>query len=148
MKLTYQNATVEDIQPIFCLCKGLIDAYEDLGSIDYPGVLQWVYRKIEASIGEYTTVLIDGQTAGYYHFYRNEDGIYELDDLYILPGFQNRGIGTAVIRSCCESVREPVMLYVFAGNEGAIALYQRLGFEITETVHESRYIMRRECRLF
>ena len=64
----------------------------------------------------------------------------EIDDLYIFPEFQNQGIGTAVIRKCCES-RLPVMLYVFTRNTGAFALYRRLGFRVTETIGNSRCIM-------
>ena len=36
------------------------------------------------------------------------------------------------------------MLYVFIRNTGAWKLYQRLGFEIREKIHDSRYIMVRE----
>ena len=84
----------------------------------------------------------DGRKAGYYHFFRNEDGIPELDDLYLFPEFQNQGIGSAVIEKCCDEVLEPVMLYVFIRNNRAVSLYQRLGFEIVETIKESRYILK------
>lgn len=144
MNITYKKATAEDIEPVYELCRKLIHDYERLESIDYPKVMQWVRRKIENSIGEYTVICADEQKAGYYHFYKNEDGEFELDDLYVFPEFQGRGIGTAVIRRCCASVNAPVMLYVFIKNERAVALYERLGFKIAETVHNSRYIMRNE----
>ena len=144
MNITYQTATEADIVPIYELCRSLILAYEDVGSIDYPKVMQWVRRKIEKSIGEYTLICADGQKAGYYHFFQNDDGQFELDDLYIFPAFQNQGIGSEVVSKCCASVNAPVMLYVFIQNARAVALYQRLGFEISETVHGSRYIMRKQ----
>lgn len=146
MDITYRNATAEDSEPVYELCRQLIDDYEDLASIDYPRVLQWVRRKLEKSIGEYTVIEVDGQKAGYYHFCRNEDGQYEIDDLYVFPAFQNRGLGTAVVEKCCNSVQTPVMLYVFIKNERAVSLYKRLGFEITKTVHGSRYIMTKQER--
>lgn len=139
--ITYRQATKEDILPIYGLCKQLIDDYEDIASIDYDRVLKWVFRKIESAIGEYTVIYAREEKVGYYHFCRNEDGAYEIDDLYIFPEYQNRGIGSAAIRKCCESVDEPVMLYVFIKNEGAVSLYQRLGFNVIETVHGTRYIM-------
>ena len=106
-------------------------------------MLKWVRKKIETSISEYTAVYADGKKAGYYHLYKNEDGEYEIDDLYILDDFQGKGIGTEIIKKCCSSVDEPVMLYVFIKNQRAVSLYKRLGFEIVETIRNSRYIMKR-----
>lgn len=147
-KVTFNSARAEDIAPIYQLCRQLILDYEDLANVDLDRVLNWVQKKLEDSIGEYTVVSVDGQKAGYYHFFQNEDGLFELDDLYIFPEFQNKGIGSAVIRTCCNAVSEPVMLYVFAKNHRAVSLYQRLGFEIVETVRNSRYIMKyHPCRL-
>ena len=147
MTLSYSPAQPEDIDQIYLLCKALIQNYEQLDSIDSPKVLRWVRQKIESSIGEYAVLYADGIKAGYYHFYRNEDGLLELDDLYLFPPFQNQGIGTAVIQKCCASTTEPIMLYVFARNTRAVALYESLGFQITETVHQTRYIMRYEKSL-
>lgn len=141
MKITYRQAAREDLESIYALCAKLIEEYEQPDAVDIPRVLQWVREKLHRSIREYTVILAEGQTAGYFHFYRNEDGVLELDDLYVLPEFQNRGIGTGVIRSCCDWAREPVMLYVFQKNLRAVALYQRLGFEIFRTIRDSRYIM-------
>lgn len=141
--ITYKKAASDDIERIYRLCKQLIDKYENVDSIDYDRVLKWVHRKIESSIDEYTAVYIAGKKAGYFHFFQNEDGAYELDDLYIFPEYQNQGFGSGVIRKCCTSVNAPVMLYVFIKNKKAVSLYQRLGFEITQTVNGSRYIMQR-----
>ena len=143
MNITYQKATETDIGPIFELCRRLIHDYEDLESIDYPKVMQWVRQKIETSVGEYTAIYADGQKAGYYHFFQNEDGVFEIDDLYIFPAYQNQGIGSGVVKKCSASVNGTVMLYVFIKNQRAVSLYQRLGFVICETIHGSRYIMRK-----
>ena len=143
MILSYSPAQPEDIDQIYLLCKSLIQTYERVDAIDLPKVLRWVRQKLETSIGEYMVIHADGQKAGYYHFYRNEDGLLELDDLYLFPPFQNQGIGTAVIQKCCASTTEPIQLYVFARNTRAVALYERLGFQITATVHQTRYIMKR-----
>lgn len=146
--ITYEKATACDIEPIYGLCKQLIDDYENVDSIDYDKVLKWIRRKIECSIDEYTTVFVSGEKAGYYHFYQNEDGEHEIDDLYIFPKYQNQGIGSEVIQKCCSSVNVPVMLYVFIKNEKAVALYKRLDFEIIRTVNGSRYVMRKENRKY
>lgn len=141
MKTTYNKATTSDVEHIYHLCKQLIDKYENIDGIDYEKVLLWVRKKLESSIDEYTTIYADGKKAGYYHFYKNEDDEYELDDLYIFEEFQSRGIGSAVIKKCCSLVDSSVMFYVFIRNERAIALYKRLGFEVIKTVGDSRYIM-------
>ena len=143
MKLTYCKATAGDSERIYQLCKQLIDDYEDVEAIEYDKVLRWVRNKIIGSIGEYTAVFADGVKAGYYHFFLNGDGEYELDDLYIFSEFQNRGIGSEIIRLCCESVNEPVMLYVFIKNKRAVSLYKRLGFEVVKVVGNTRYVMKR-----
>lgn len=141
MKITYDRAASADIECLYQLGKQLIDDYEKTECMDYAKVLNWIHKKIETAIDEYTTVYVDGRKAGYYHFYRNESGLYELDDLYIFPPFQRQGIGTAIIEKCCASVDEPVMLYVFIKNEKAVSLYQKLGSEIIEKIRDSRYIM-------
>ena len=142
MQLTYEQATQADAACIFDMCKALIDRYEDVGSIDYDKVLQWVRRKTEAQIGEYHRVMMEGRLAGYVHFHPEGERM-ELDDLYILPEYRGRGIGTAVVEKCCAETEKPVYLYVFRRNEGAVRLYQRLGFKIVQEVGGSRYIMQR-----
>ena len=64
----------------------------------------------------------------------------ELDDLYVLPAFQKRGIGTPVLRRCLAAGK-PVYLYVFTGNARAVALYQQEGFKKVEEVSPTRMIM-------
>lgn len=142
--ITYTPATADDITPIYLQCKQHIDTYENRNAIDYDRVMQWVRRKVEIKIGEYTVISVNGQKAGYYRFCKNEVGMPEIDDLYLFPEYQNQGVGTAVIQRCCAAVNEPVMLYVFIRNKRAFFLYQRLGFQITETIGDSRYIMVRQ----
>jgi len=140
MELTFEKARPEDVPCIFNLCKDLIDRYEDVQSIPYDGVLQWVRRKIENGIEEYTCVYCDGEKAGYYRF-GPEGERMELDDLYVLEGFQNRGIGTQILKKCLAETDKTVFLYVFRKNVRAIALYQRMGLRITESAGNTRFIM-------
>lgn len=142
MILSYEKANTADIESVYGLCKKLINAYEDKSLIDYEKVLRWVKNKLNDSIDEYTVVYADGTKAGYYHFFKNDDGIDELDDLYIFTEFQNKGIGTQVIKKCIASSGSELMLYVFIKNEGAVSLYERLGFKIEKCVGSTRYIMK------
>lgn len=142
MELTFVQAEMEDAERIYGLCCQLILDYETPGSIDLEKVLGWVRNKIESRIREYTTIYANGEKAGYFRFCKKDDGEFEIDDLYIFPEFQNRGIGSEVIRRCCASVGEPVMLYVFIRNQRAVSLYRRMGFEVVQTIKDSRYIMK------
>lgn len=129
-----------DIEPLFGLCKALIDQYEDTARIDYPAVLGWTRRKLERQISEYRRILWDGQHVGYLHFAPSQ-GQIELDDFYIFPEFQHRGIGSAVLRLLREETELPIFLYVFLENEGALRLYHRLGFREVQRVDGTRCIM-------
>ena len=148
MKLLYEKTSDEDIEEIYELCKQLIHDYEQLDTINYPKVMNWVRKKIEKSIDEYITVYAGDRKAGYYHFYKNDSGQFEIDDLYVFPEFQNQGIGSTIVRKCCASTNAPIMLYVFIKNERAVSLYKRLGFKVTETIHNSRYIMKNENKKY
>ena len=143
MNLSFQTAHQEDVETIFRFNWDLIDQYEDTQTIPYDRVLSWVRQKIEENIHTYTRIYADGLHAGFYRFIPNGDQM-ELDDLYIFPEFQNRGIGTQILKKCCQESDRPVMLYVFSHNIGAWKLYERMGFEIRETIKNTRYIMVRE----
>lgn len=142
MELRFERAGRDDVERIFQLSKQTIDDYENIETIDYEKVLKWVRHKIENNIEEYSCIYCNEEKVGYYRLTQCEEHLFELDDLYIFSAFQNQGIGTEVIRKCCKEVDWPVFLYVFIRNERAVALYKRLGFQIQETVKDSRYIMR------
>lgn len=59
-----------------------------------------------------------------------------LIDIALLPAFQGRGIGTRVLLALQDWARvanKPLSLQVQRGNDGAAALYRRLGFQATAT---------------
>ena len=55
-----------------------------------------------------------------------------IGNIQVHPNFQGRGLGTAVIRAECRSTQRTVRLGVLVTNPKAEALYQRLGFVVTE----------------
>ena len=139
MQLTYEPARPEDAPVVFGFAKELIERYETDQDLDLEMALGWTKRKIEKRIGEYTRVLRDGQTVAYYRFVPDGERM-ELDDLYVLPAWRNRGIGTAILRRCLAQGK-PIYFYVFTGNVRAVALYEREGFRKAEDVSPSRMIM-------
>lgn len=140
--LTFETAREEDIERLFALEKELIDTYEDRESIDYDKVLDWVRRKLEKQVGQFTRVLRDEVLVGYYHLTPGE-GKWELDDLFIFPEYRGQGIGAKVLERCFAQAEGPIFLYVFVKNDGAVRLYERMGFRVTQKVEQTRYIMER-----
>lgn len=142
-ELTYEKASAQDAPVIFFMCKTLIDTYEDLTAIDYDKVLKWVEQKISGHISDYSCIMQNGKKIGYFHLDQTGEEA-ELDDLYILPEYRGNGIGTKVISYCIEKANGPIFLYVFRKNTGAIQLYHRMGFVVSQEVGKTRLIMRRE----
>ena len=140
MNLQFITAQERDIPVIFGQAKGLIDTYENLENIDYDKVMDWVQRKITKYISSYTVVLSDDMPCAYYRLC--QDGV--LDDLYVLPTFQNRGIGSKILEKCIFESENPLYLYVFSGNIPAISFYEKHGFSVREKVGKTRLILERK----
>ena len=139
MMLQYSSAETEHIAAIYGQAKALIDAYEDIASIDYDAVLSWVNRKITKNISEYCCVTENGEICAFFRLC--DDG--ELDDLYVLPAFRGCGIGSEILRKCIADSGRPLYLYVFSRNIRAISFYEKFGFVLRETVGKTRLIMAR-----
>ncbi|WP_265595064.1 GNAT family N-acetyltransferase [Haloferula sp. BvORR071] len=75
------------------------------------------------------TIEVDGKTVGFYAARRSETGV-ELEHLYILPKFQNRGIGSQVLHFILEEAeRLRLPVFVVAVKESASnRFYRRHGF--------------------
>ena len=140
MNLEFFQASKDHIPVIFRQAKELIETYEDLTTIDLEKVLTWMEHKIALNISAYTAVTAMGKTCAFYHLC--EGG--ELDDLYVLSEFQNRGIGSAIMEKCIAESENPIYLYVFSRNHRAISFYKRFGFSIREKVGQTRLIMARK----
>jgi ribosomal protein S18 acetylase RimI-like enzyme len=95
-----------------------------------------------ATPGQYIFSIRDeelGQNVGAIWFARYEEGgnafafIY---DLIIFEQFRRRGYGTQAMLALEEKVKEvgldTIALHVFAHNQTALALYEKVGYEITD----------------
>lgn len=89
-------------------------------------------------------IVVNSQDAGELALIEGEDVLY-LKGIYILPAYQNRGVGTAVLHHLLAQARtrrQSVTLRVFKVNP-ARQLYERLGFTIVEE-SEPYYLMKVE----
>ena len=133
--IEYICAEQRDLPLLFQLNRQLIDSYEDLSAIEYEKVLLWVQRNLESMLPHFRKILFNGVPAGFFCLHKGE-----LDSLFVFPEFQGLGIGSEVIRYC-QSCSPSLFLYVFRENTRAMALYSRMGFEITRKIGTTRCIM-------
>jgi len=64
-----------------------------------------------------------------------------LANIYLLPAYQRRGIGSSIIRNLIQIGKEtdlPVRLNVLTSNDDAYRLYIRLGFCVVESSSDKR----------
>lgn len=80
-------------------------------------------------------ILYDGKPAGRHMIYYGTEDI-RLVDTVVLPEFQNKGIGSAVINDALKEGAEmglPCVLHVIKESP-AIRLYERLGFRVVSEI--------------
>ena len=75
-----------------------------------------------------------------------------IEDLYILPRYQNRGLGTALLRYAMARCEGRPTLWILENNAGAERLYRREGFRptgrrkvIAEKLDELEFELSDEC---
>jgi ribosomal-protein-alanine N-acetyltransferase len=112
-----------------------LDAIMFLERAGFPAVEQWSERSWRGELlGEGRTILIArAQHPVGVISIKTLGELADLHRLVVEPHSRRRGIGTDLVRAGLERVRQhgvrEVILDVGYGNEPAIALYQRLGFE-------------------
>jgi ribosomal protein S18 acetylase RimI-like enzyme len=88
----------------------------------------------------YQIIQVDDRRAGIL-FVTERNGLRVLKHIELLPEFQGRGIGTAVIGDVIAAAHRDglgITLYVLTANP-ARRLYERFGFVVTETVDTGLY---------
>jgi ribosomal protein S18 acetylase RimI-like enzyme len=93
----------------------------------------------QLAAGAHRAIVVDGERAGIVLIEETAEAI-SLSQIEILPAYQGRGIGTALVHSLIEravATGKPVHLSVFHANGDARRLYERLGFrQVAETAHD------------
>lgn len=143
--LRYEPADNTDKSRLFFLCKENIDSYEDLHAIHYAHTLVWIRDKIEQHIEDYTAIWDGTDKVGYFLIHPRENE-WEWEDFYLFPEHRGQGIGTRVLKDQLDRMDSPVFLHVFRRNTRAIALYNRFGFQTTQTVRGTQFRMERSAK--
>lgn len=64
---------------------------------------------------------------------RPSDGFAWIATIGVLPGYQRRGVGSALLRQCEELLKVPrIRLTVRMSNDAAIALYEKEGYRTVD----------------
>ena len=119
----------------------ILDYADTLSEEEKKRIINYVNENIPKQIKDYQMISIDDKVIGCLLVTNHEDGTL-LDELYINPEFQNRGIGTNIIKDLMRSEFN-IYLWVYKNNTKAFNLYQKLGFNILEET-ENRYYMKYE----
>lgn len=89
----------------------------------------------------------NGQTfieemVGFYNWKDTNDNIFEIGNICVKPEYQNKGIGTTVLKEIIfEHKEQNIKLQVFKTNERTVKLYKKMKFEKIEET-EIHYIMK------
>jgi GNAT superfamily N-acetyltransferase len=61
-----------------------------------------------------------------------DEAHFWIDQLYVLPGYEARGIGTQLLQLAHADLGRPIRLYTFQANAGARRFYERHGYGAVE----------------
>ena len=132
MKITLRTAT--EVDKAFCQ-QVHHEAYQDVVTRQFgewnEEKSDWFFEQRWASL-QCEVVLLDGIPVGCFSRQLNADHI-SIDEVEVLPAYQNHGIGTELVRRLQEVAMKlgvPVRLRVLKENI-AQQLYKRLGFVVT-----------------
>ena len=132
MKITLRTAT--DADKSFCQ-QVHHEAYLDVVSIQFgewdEAKADWFFQQRWGS-QKYDIIDLDGMPVGCFSRQLNEDCI-TIDEIEVLPAFQNHGIGTELVRRQQEEAMRrgvSVRLRVLKKNKARL-LYERLDFAVT-----------------
>ncbi len=79
--------------------------------------------------GRVTVAVIDGHVVAVLAV-SEDDTIAWIEQLYVLPGYENRGLGTSLLTFAHRSMRKPIRLFTFQQSAGARRFYERHGYKV------------------
>ena len=121
---------------------GFVAGLEEICMAEYARALwgDWIpsVTKYGFAPERHRIVEVDGVCAGCLDVWQHEDH-HDLDKLYLLPEFQNRGLGSELLKFVVAQAHEkkfPLRLSVLTSNQDALRFYKRFPFEIFEKTNE------------
>jgi GNAT superfamily N-acetyltransferase len=138
-----KKTTKDNIDEIYNFKLDTIINNNDISEEEYVKITKYISADIKSHIDDYNMVIIENKVVGTFCFYEDSEG-YLLDEIYIISDYRGFNIGSKIIekiKNLCLEKRKTLYLWVYKTNEGALRLYNKLGFSIfIET--ETRYKMK------
>jgi ribosomal protein S18 acetylase RimI-like enzyme len=134
-------ATATDGEFLYRLTEQTIRTYVEAAWGTWNEEMVRQFTDKSARDGSFQLISQNGMTVGAMRVERFPTHI-QLDQLYLATHYERRGIGTEIVRSLmaeARSAKKPLRLRVLKTNP-AKALYERLGFLVTETTNERYYM--------
>ncbi|MBC8492312.1 MAG: GNAT family N-acetyltransferase, partial [Chloroflexi bacterium] len=96
---------------------------------------------------------VEGRIVGVAALHAEDEGIGRIRWVYVLPGYQRRGIGTALVAYLEGKAREMgfkrIRLVTVGGADWAVSFYRKLGYELADRIERpwgSDAFMEKELR--
>ena len=88
----------------------------------------WVAQHLIPGGG--VTVAVDGAAIVAVLAVSEDEQAVWVDQLYVLPGFENRGFGSCLLCFAHQRTKRPIRLFTFQQNTGSRRFYERHGYKI------------------
>ena len=138
----YKNGNQEEIKFIYNLKKEVYQEYVEkiYGEWNEENQKKLFNKFMKENSKNIELIYLKDKLVGFYNGKLKDDKSYEIDNICIMPEYQNRGIGTAVLKEILfENKDKEIILQCFKENP-ASKLYERMGFKKIEE-NETHYIM-------
>jgi GNAT superfamily N-acetyltransferase len=132
--LSLRTVTPADDEFIFQTIKATMAEYVTITFAPWEDSFQRKLIKEATNYEPMRVIVRGGQDIGLLTVERKEDCLW-LDQLYILPDYQGRGLGATIVKhlkQIASSERLPLRLSVLVSNTRARRLYEREGFVVYE----------------
>jgi ribosomal protein S18 acetylase RimI-like enzyme len=91
-------------------------------------IRRWVAQVLIPG-GRVTVVLNEGNVVAVLAV-SEDDTFAWIDQLYVLPGYERRGLGTSLLTFAHNSLKRPIRLFTFQQNAGARRFYEHHGYKV------------------
>ena len=130
----YKNGNQDEIQFIYNLKKEVYQKYVEsiYGEWNEENQKKLFNKFMKENSKNIELIYLKGEIVGFYNGKDKDDNTFEIGNICIKPEYQNKGIGTVVLKEIFfENKGKEIVLQCFKENS-AIKLYERVGFDKVE----------------